>query len=147
MSLGPGEIFVVLVVALVVLGPEKLPGAAKQAGRWLGEFRRLTADLSRQINEAVDEADPTKPNRPKGPTGGVLDQEEANRAEHPGTEGFELIDKRPAPPAEPEPAPEPGPGARPSPNEPGFSHETPAAEPKPEIDGTDSTDKPRDDGA
>jgi Tat protein translocase TatB subunit len=39
-SLGAPEILVILVVALLVLGPNRLPEAARQAGRALAEVRR-----------------------------------------------------------------------------------------------------------
>jgi sec-independent protein translocase protein TatB len=46
------EIAIVLVIALVVLGPEKLPRAARGLGRWVGTakgyLRNLTAELDRE---------------------------------------------------------------------------------------------------
>lgn len=46
------EIAIVLVIALVVLGPEKLPRAARGLGRWVGTakgyMRNLTAELDRE---------------------------------------------------------------------------------------------------
>ena len=44
-GLGFGEIILVLVVALLVLGPEKLPKLAKQLGRGMREFRRAASDF------------------------------------------------------------------------------------------------------
>lgn len=52
-DMGFGELLLVGVVALLVLGPERLPGAARTAGRWVGRARatvsRLGADLEREL--------------------------------------------------------------------------------------------------
>ncbi|MEJ7765861.1 MAG: twin-arginine translocase TatA/TatE family subunit [Acidimicrobiales bacterium] len=54
-SVGPAEILVVLVLALLVLGPERLPQAARTLGRWVGELRRLTGSLQSEVQGVVDE--------------------------------------------------------------------------------------------
>jgi sec-independent protein translocase protein TatA len=38
-SIGPMELIIVLVIALVVLGPKRLPGAGRSLGRGLREFK------------------------------------------------------------------------------------------------------------
>jgi sec-independent protein translocase protein TatB len=55
LNLGTGEVLVILVVALVVLGPDKLPGAARQVGRWLGELRRLSSGFQAELRDALQE--------------------------------------------------------------------------------------------
>lgn len=52
-NLDPAKIAIVLVVALVVLGPEKLPGFTRQMGAWWGEFQRIKARLQAEVNGAV----------------------------------------------------------------------------------------------
>lgn len=54
-SIGAPEILVILVLALLVLGPERLPQAARTAGRWVGEIRRYTASLQAEVQGVVDE--------------------------------------------------------------------------------------------
>ncbi len=49
-GIGSTELLVILVVALVVLGPKSLPGIAKTVGKVMGEFRRVTTDLQRTMN-------------------------------------------------------------------------------------------------
>ncbi len=49
MSLGPAELLVILVVGLLVLGPQKLPEAARQAARGLGQLRRLQATVRDEV--------------------------------------------------------------------------------------------------
>lgn len=39
-GLGTGEIILVLVLALIFIGPERLPGLATKLGRWTREFKR-----------------------------------------------------------------------------------------------------------
>ena len=58
---GPMEILVVLVVALLVLGPTRLPEAARQVGRALAELRRLSTGFQRELREAVEAPPPTRP--------------------------------------------------------------------------------------
>lgn len=48
-GLGMGEIVIILVLALILLGPTKLPDAAKQLGKGLREFRKATEDLKSQF--------------------------------------------------------------------------------------------------
>lgn len=48
-GLGIGEILIILVLALLLLGPSKLPDAAKQLGKGLREFRKATDDLKQQF--------------------------------------------------------------------------------------------------
>lgn len=59
-SLGPAEILVILVVALIVLGPKRLPEAGRQVGKALSEIRRWTTDVTREIKDAVDVEVPPK---------------------------------------------------------------------------------------
>lgn len=54
-NLDPTKIAIVLIVALVVLGPEKLPGFTKQIGAWWGEFQRVRNRLQAEINGAVNQ--------------------------------------------------------------------------------------------
>jgi len=52
-SVGAPELLVIFLVALIVLGPEKLPGAARQAGKFLGEARRMMAGLESEVKSAM----------------------------------------------------------------------------------------------
>ncbi len=53
-SLGPAEILVILVVALIVLGPKRLPEAGRQVGKALAEVRRWTTDMKSEIKSVID---------------------------------------------------------------------------------------------
>ncbi len=65
-SIAPAKILVVLVVALVVLGPERLPQVAKQAGKAWGDFRRFREHLETEVKGALGED--------SGSIGGALDE-------------------------------------------------------------------------
>ncbi len=54
MNLGGGEILVILMIALVVLGPSRLPGAGRQIGRALAEFRRMSSGVQEDLREAMN---------------------------------------------------------------------------------------------
>src|SRR5436305_13522717 len=53
-SLGPAEILVILVVALVVLGPKRLPEAGRQIGRFVSEVRHWSSTVQAEIRDAID---------------------------------------------------------------------------------------------
>ncbi len=66
--LGLPEILFILVVALLVFGPRRLPEIGRGIGKALGEFRRATNDLKRSIDtevtlEEVRQGTPSSPPR------------------------------------------------------------------------------------
>ena len=64
-QIGPLEILVVLVVALVVFGPERLPEMARKVGRATNELRRMAADVKSEFDTslAIDD-EPDEPDEP-----------------------------------------------------------------------------------
>lgn len=54
-NLGSGELLVIFFVALLVLGPNRLPDAARQVGRAVNEIRRMSAGFQREMREAMQE--------------------------------------------------------------------------------------------
>jgi sec-independent protein translocase protein TatA len=45
-NIGPGELILILIIALVVLGPGKLPDVAASLGKSVREFRRAATDVA-----------------------------------------------------------------------------------------------------
>jgi Tat protein translocase TatB subunit len=59
-NLGGGEILVIMLVALLVLGPSKLPDAARQLGKAVAEFRKVSGGFQRELRAALEvEPEPT----------------------------------------------------------------------------------------
>ena len=82
-SLGVPELLFILVLALLVFGPRKLPEIGRTLGRALGEFRRATSDLKRTLDVELSSED-LKPT--------------------PARTASPAIESKPAPPARPSPA-------------------------------------------
>ena len=64
LNLGTGELVVIFLVALIVLGPTKLPDAARQMGRMAAELRRLSGGFQEEMRAAMREPAPTLPPLP-----------------------------------------------------------------------------------
>jgi TatA/E family protein of Tat protein translocase len=58
-SLGPAEILVILVIALLVFGPNRLPEVGRQVGRTMREFRRFQQTMRRDLDEVFRHDDVT----------------------------------------------------------------------------------------
>lgn len=64
-GIGVPEILVILVVALIVLGPQRLPEVARALGKGLAELRRATSGLTEELREATRFLDEDqRPRRP-----------------------------------------------------------------------------------
>ena len=77
-SIGGQEILIVLLVALIVLGPKRLPQAARQVGRAVAEFRRVTSEFQAEVRDAIAEPVITRPP--------LADQEVRPKADEPPPE-------------------------------------------------------------
>lgn len=57
--MGPGgmEIFLILVVALVIFGPKKLPEMGRSLGKAIREFKSAGTELQDELTKAADEID------------------------------------------------------------------------------------------
>jgi sec-independent protein translocase protein TatB len=53
-NVGLGEIVMIVLVTLLLFGPERLPDMARQAGRWLGRLRLTTQDALDQLKDEAD---------------------------------------------------------------------------------------------
>lgn len=61
-GIGMPELIIILIVALIVIGPKKLPDLAKSLGKGLAEFRRATDDVKESLNvdQIKDDVDDLK---------------------------------------------------------------------------------------
>ncbi|MDZ4827356.1 MAG: Sec-independent protein translocase protein TatB [Actinomycetota bacterium] len=60
MNIGPAEIAVILLVALLVFGPSRLPEISRQVGGAMRELRKMQSTLKAELDDALNVAD-TKP--------------------------------------------------------------------------------------
>ena len=66
-GIGMTELLVVLVVALLVLGPKRLPEIARSLGRGMAEFRRASNDLRASLSASLEDDRPSTPQPPQTP--------------------------------------------------------------------------------
>ncbi len=59
-DIGFWELGIIAVVALLVIGPERLPGVARAAGKWIGTAKRFVNTVQNDINAEVGKADELK---------------------------------------------------------------------------------------
>lgn len=86
------ELLVIAVVALLVLGPDKLPDAMRKLGRATREIRRITSGFEAELRDALSE--PVETPKPKAPDSTTPSTDEPAAASTPAN-----------PTAVPEPAP------------------------------------------
>ena len=53
-SLGMPEIVVILVIALIIFGPRKLPELGRSLGRGIAEFKKATSDFQNTLEREID---------------------------------------------------------------------------------------------
>ena len=96
-NIGPLELMVILVIALLVVGPHRLPEVGRSIGRGIREFRKAQDEVQKTIQSALNEpASPARPvpradaaQRPEGKT--VTDGTDGTDATD-GTEGKTVTD-------------------------------------------------------
>ena len=65
-NLGPWEVGLILVVALIVVGPGELPEVAKAIGKGMNEFKKVTAGYKKDFQEAMNSIEDTVKETDKG---------------------------------------------------------------------------------
>lgn len=83
-GIGMPELILILIVALLVLGPKRLPEVARSLGRGLAEFRRASSELRSTLNAPIEEPEPPPkpttarpPVPPQTPTGETTERKAA----------------------------------------------------------------------
>ena len=56
-DVGFSEVVIIAIIALVILGPERLPKVARTIGFWVGKARRMVADVKTDIDREMRESD------------------------------------------------------------------------------------------
>jgi sec-independent protein translocase protein TatB len=70
-NVGGPEVLVILLVALIALGPAQLPGAARKVGQAMSEIRKVSSSFQRELTTAfeVEEKKATEKPQSKGGPG------------------------------------------------------------------------------
>lgn len=55
LSIGMGELLIILLVGLIIFGPEKLPELARSAGRALASFQQTFEGIQQEVSEGMKE--------------------------------------------------------------------------------------------
>lgn len=116
-GIGMQEIALICVIALIVVGPKKLPELARALGKGYGEFRRAFDEMKRnvetdfhtdEIRRSLLDLAPPPTAAPAPPPESLLTQHVVNVAEKKPLPYPEMLDASPPPP-EPEPTSTPNP--------------------------------------
>ena len=94
-NIGPQELLLILLVALVIVGPQRLPELSRTIGRGLREFRKAQDEVKKTIRLGLDDTEPTAPGRAR--TGQGTEAAPAGGPSQPST-APRLDEGAPAPP-------------------------------------------------
>ena len=64
-TLGGPEVILILVIALIVFGPRRLPEIGKSMGKMLAEFRKASNDFKRTIEDEIEAENRKEPEPPR----------------------------------------------------------------------------------
>jgi TatA/E family protein of Tat protein translocase len=96
--LGLPEVLFILVLALLIFGPRKLPEIGRTLGKAMGEFRRATTELKRSINtEIALEDDDDRPKYTRSARQSVENPDEPEPRIGVSTQGLDIPGRKPAP--------------------------------------------------
>jgi sec-independent protein translocase protein TatB len=146
LDFGFSEILLTSAIALVVLGPEKLPKVARQVGNWMGRARLMARQLSEQLEREVNAEELLKqpPRSPAPPPAALAPpppaaSASASAAETPLTAASDAA----AAPIPPEAVVPPPARRAPHPNSPEVMHAKPPAGLDPTTTPTPTTPTPQ----
>jgi Tat protein translocase TatB subunit len=89
-GIGMPELILILALALIVLGPKRLPEVARMLGKGLSEFRRATDELKDELRQVDLESEPSsskpKPAAPSPPQNSESSPSPSSSPIHPADE-------------------------------------------------------------
>ena len=78
LGIGPGELVLILVIAVIVLGPDKIPETMRTIGKAMREIRTITEGFQKELNKELAEV--TK--EPAAPPAPAQDDDSVRRPGH-----------------------------------------------------------------
>lgn len=107
LDIGPSELLLILIVAVIAIGPKELPNALRTAGKWIGQMRRVSAHFRSGLDAMIREAEMQELEAKWAAQNAKI------MAEHPADAPPEMepTGAYPARPVAAEPAPEPAPAS------------------------------------
>jgi sec-independent protein translocase protein TatB len=110
-NIGGGELLVIVLVALIVLGPQRLPDAMRTFGRVVGEVRRISSGFQQELRDAFEDSEVAEDaSSPRSREAVPLAAAVAAAAPDIDDEDDDPADEEHSAPAEDAPEPEPGDG-------------------------------------
>lgn len=85
-GIGMPELIVILVIALIVIGPQKLPDLARSLGKGLAEFKRASDDFRQSVTDEAAKVEDEKEHLAKETAAKEAEAGYAKAAEEPKTE-------------------------------------------------------------
>ena len=79
-NIGGGEVLVILVLGLLVLGPERLPEFARKIGKFLTDVKRMSRSFQEELRNAVEDPEIESKARAQGALLKQEDQEQEDQA-------------------------------------------------------------------
>ena len=64
-QIGWFELLIVVLVAILVIGPKDFPIVLRKVGGWIGSAKKYFSDIQNKVNETIDEEDPIENKYPK----------------------------------------------------------------------------------
>ena len=97
-GIGMPELIIIMVIALIVIGPHKLPDLARSLGKGLAEFKKASEDFQRNIREEAQRSDEKAepPQQVAAPAPGPEHMAAAAPAEHVDAEKKDGAEKKDA---------------------------------------------------
>ena len=71
MGIGPWELILILIIALLVFGPRRLPEIGRALGKTVAEFRRMSQELTADMAQEL-KTEPQREEEAPGASGGEL---------------------------------------------------------------------------
>jgi len=56
-DIGPSELLLIMIVAVIAIGPKELPGALRSIGKWIGQMRRVSTHFRSGLDAMIREAE------------------------------------------------------------------------------------------